>query len=103
MILAGNDPELRGILNRKENLQLVHNTCHQEKTHDKSSPASEWTTISKYREYRKQMLTNKLSTYSNAELQEAHKQVVLQLSKEGVLDNYDKKIIGRLKGILKKK
>ena len=89
-IIGGTSIELKKILNRQMNLQLIHKSCHKDKSQiDKLF-------IDEYRKIRKKVLPNNLNTYKDKELNTASYEIVIKMDKQKLFKKLNKQIVTQL-------
>jgi len=72
------------------NLQLIHKSCHKDKSQiDKLF-------IDEYRKIRKKVLPNNLNTYKDKELNTASYEIVIKMDKQKLFKKLNKQIVTQL-------
>lgn len=94
-ILGGNVLELKNILNKSDNLQLIHKNCHNSKINQDIN------FLKVYKEIRKSILPLKLDRYDEESKKFATLSILLELYKKGYLNDFNSRIVKKLVNISK--
>lgn len=95
-VLAGKSPILIKLLNNDNNLQLIHKHCHVQKTN------IDRLFLDQFRKVRKLYLPNKLSTYSETDINKATFNIIIHLYEAKLLNQFDNSIIKQLVSLSQK-